>query len=182
MRLLCRFIASIWSLYTASTKSVLFWKLAHLLCRYFASNSNQYCACSKPVECQLSMISLLQSLTSTTKEYRASNIPMFGTVLPGSTGITPRLQLAQYRAGCKYCLASDFSTWDIIRYFSEFCQNLPPYYFWYKFYFLSRNIWNSVFFYPKSKLTIIFCCNLFSNDFSGSEILIRNEKFQNPKI
>ena len=36
---------------------------------------------------------------------------MFDTVLTGNTGITPRLQLAQYCAGSKYCLASDFSTW-----------------------------------------------------------------------
>ena len=54
-----------------------------------------------------------------------------------------------------------------IRYFSEF---------------FSRNIWNSVFFHSKFKLTIMFCWNLFPDDFSGCEILIRNEKFQNPKI
>ena len=36
---------------------------------------------------------------------------MFGKVLTGSTDITPRLQLAQYCAGCKNYLPSDFSTW-----------------------------------------------------------------------
>ena len=36
---------------------------------------------------------------------------MAGTVLTGSTGITPRLQLAQYCTSCKNCLASDFFTW-----------------------------------------------------------------------
>ena len=35
------------------------------------------------------------------------------------------------------------------------------------------------FFHSKSKLTIMFCWNLFSSDFSGCEILIRNEIFQN---
>ena len=39
-----------------------------------------------------------------------------------------------------------------------------------------------MFFHSKSKLTIIFCSNFFSNDFLGCEILIRNEKFQNSKI
>ena len=41
-------------------------------------------------------------------------MPMFGTLLTGSTGVTPRLQLEQYCASCKYCLVSDFSTWDLI--------------------------------------------------------------------
>ena len=39
-------------------------------------------------------------------------MPIFGTVLTGSIGITLRLQLALYRAGYKNWLASDFSTWD----------------------------------------------------------------------
>ena len=73
MRLLCRLIASIFILYTASTKPVLFWRLAYLLCQYCPSNSNLYCARSKPVECQLSMISLLQSITSTAQEYCANS-------------------------------------------------------------------------------------------------------------
>ena len=38
------------------------------------------------------------------------------------------------------------------------------------------------FFHSKSKLTIMFSWNFFSNDFSGSKILIRNEKFQYSKI
>ena len=69
MRYLCQFIASIWILYTASTKPVLLRRLAHLLCGYFAINSDQYYASIKLVECQLSMVSLLQSFTSTGKEY-----------------------------------------------------------------------------------------------------------------
>ena len=28
----------------------------------------------------------------------------------------------------------------------------------------------------------MFCWKMFSNDFSGCKILIRNEKFKNPKI
>ena len=40
-------------------------------------------------------------------------MPMYGTVLTGTNGISSWLQLAQYCAGCKYCLASYFSTWDI---------------------------------------------------------------------
>ena len=67
----------------------------------FASYSNHYCARSKPVECQVLMISLLQSFTSTAKEYRDSTV------------ITPRLQLAHYCASSKYCLASEFPTWDV---------------------------------------------------------------------
>ena len=75
MRLLCRFIASIWILYTASTQLVLFRRMAHL-CRYFTSNSNQYCARSKPVEFQLSMIFLLPTFGSTAKVYCASSKPV----------------------------------------------------------------------------------------------------------
>ena len=64
MRLLCRFIASIWILYTARTKLVLFWRLAHLLCRYFASNDNHYWTSSKRVERQLSLRFLCRMIAS----------------------------------------------------------------------------------------------------------------------
>ena len=40
-------------------------------------------------------------------------MPMLSTVLTGSTGIPPRLKLVQYYTGCKYCLASNFSTWEV---------------------------------------------------------------------
>ena len=42
-----------------------------------------------------------------------TDMPMFDPVFTGSTGITPRLQLAQYSSSCKNSLASDFSTWVI---------------------------------------------------------------------
>ena len=42
----------------------------------FGSNGNQYCTSSKPVECQLSIISLLQSFMSTAIEYRALTAPV----------------------------------------------------------------------------------------------------------
>ena len=45
---------------------------------------------------------------------------MFGIVLTGSTGFTPRLQLTQYCADCKNCLASDFSTWALLKCFLHF--------------------------------------------------------------
>ena len=85
--------------YTASTQSVMCPRLAQLLCRYVlpvmvistvpTSEFHQYC----------------QRIL---RQYYASNMSMFG-----STGITPRLQLAQYPAGSKNCLTSDFSTWVI---------------------------------------------------------------------
>ena len=78
MRLLCRFIASIWILHTASTKSVLLRKLVYLPASYIpTSEFHQYC----------------QRIP---RQYQASSMPMLGTVLTGSTGITPRSQLAQY--------------------------------------------------------------------------------------
>ena len=76
MRFLSRLIASIWILYTAITKPVLFWRLAYLLCRYFRSNSNQYGAHSKSIKRQLSLRFLCRLIASIWILFRASTKPV----------------------------------------------------------------------------------------------------------
>ena len=63
-------------MYIARTQPVLYLRLTYLPCLYFASDDNQYCTSSKPVECQLSMVSLHQSFTSTAEEYGTSSKPV----------------------------------------------------------------------------------------------------------
>ena len=59
-------------------------------------------------------LSILKSSTAPVfSQCRPNGVPTLGTVLIGRTGITLRLQLERYRAGCKYWQYTDFSAWGI---------------------------------------------------------------------